>query len=118
LNFRAGLIEMAKGPYQLEKGARPYLEKALKLAEASTEPKETELLPQIKESLTMLNEMSKRSMFSPFFAGDGPFSMPFMDFDDDDDDYDDDDDDDFDPTPSPLPVPRQPAKKKGSRKKK
>jgi hypothetical protein len=121
LNFRAGLIEMAKGPYQLEKGARPYLEKALKLAEASTEPKETELLPQIKDALTMLNEMSKRSMFSPF-SGEGPFSMPFMDFDDFDDDDDDDDeyddDDDFDPRPFPLPAPRRPANKKASRKKK
>jgi tetratricopeptide (TPR) repeat protein len=119
LNFRAGLIEMSKGPYHMgDKGARPYLEKALKLAEASSEPKETELLPEIKDVLTMLNEMSKSSMFSPFF-GEGPFSMPFMDFDDDDDDdYDDDDDDDFDPNPFPLPAPRQPAKKKAARKKK
>jgi hypothetical protein len=67
----------------------------------------------------MLNEMSKRSMFSPF-SGESPFSMPFMDFDDDDDDDDDDydDDDEFDPTPFPLPIPRRPAKKKASRKKK
>jgi tetratricopeptide (TPR) repeat protein len=121
LNFRAGLIEMSKGPYHMgDKGARPYLETALKLAEASTEPKETELLPQIKDVLTMLNEVSKRSAFSSFF-GEGPFSMPFMDFDDDDDDDDFDDNDEYDefgPNPFSLPVPRQPAKKKATRKKK
>ena len=45
--------------------ARSYLEKALKLAEASTVPKETALLPQIKAALTMLNEMSAAPLRAP-----------------------------------------------------
>ena len=123
LNFRAGLVEMGRARFNMVgTRAKSYFETALKLAEASSEPKETELLPQIKEVLTMLNELTKRATYSPFF-GAGPFSMPSMDFDDDDwddDDWDDDDDDDddFHPIPFPLPAPRRPAKKKASRKKK
>jgi hypothetical protein len=49
LNYRAGLVEMGRARFNMVgTRAKSYFETALKLAEASSEPKETELLPQIK----------------------------------------------------------------------
>ena len=39
--------------------AQRYLETALKLAEASTDPKDTALLPEIRERLGMLEELER-----------------------------------------------------------
>jgi hypothetical protein len=113
LNFRAGLLETAIDPFNIGSAkAREYLEAARKMAESSTEPQETALLPQIKSALTLLNEISSgRSGFSPF--GDSlpgfPFADPdFFNFFDDDDDGDDD----HDNVPSTPPRPRGPGKAK------
>jgi tetratricopeptide (TPR) repeat protein len=124
LNFRAGLLETERGFFGFGgTPARKYLETAMKLAEASTEPDETALLPQIKSALTLLNEMGSGLMGFPAF-GNGPPGFPFpgpldefLDYFDDD--FDDDDDDDDDPGPSPSARPRSPtgpAKKKSSKK--
>ncbi len=125
LNFQAGLLETGRGPFNFGGlTARNHLEKARKLAESSTDPKETALLPQIESALTLLNEMSSRSMAFPAF-GNGPRGFPFPGpgddffdfFDDDFDDDDDDDGDDSDPSPFPKPrVPRRPKKNKSSKK--
>jgi hypothetical protein len=90
-----------------------HLEKALKLAEASSVPAETALLPSIKSALTMINELS--SAHSPFF--NGPFGFPGPDFDPfeyfDDDDFDDERfDDDFEIVPRAIPRPKPKVKKK------
>lgn len=89
---------------------RNHLQQALKLAEASTRRLETQLLPQIKQMLSVHDEVHSRLARSPFGPpGAGPASMDeflegFMQFmqslpvdefeaddDDNDDDYDDDD---------------------------
>jgi hypothetical protein len=127
LNFRAGLLETGRGPFNFGGlSARKHLETARKLAESSTEPRETSLLPQIESALTLLNEMSSRSIGFPAF-GNGPSGFPFpgpgddfFDFFDDDFDDEDDDDDDDDkssPKPSASPrAPRRPKKTKPSKK--
>ena len=56
-----------------------HLEKALKLAEASNDPKETALLPPIKETLTLIKEMRERVGRMPF--GPSPFGFMDGDFD-------------------------------------
>ncbi|MHB1558424.1 MAG: hypothetical protein ACYC61_13275 [Isosphaeraceae bacterium] len=116
--------------------AREHLNKALQLAEASTDPEVRSLLPDIQRGLGTLESM--QSLIDRFA---GPFGMPFggfpgmagMDpFDDfdDEDEYDEDEDEiDFDPSApffldmSPPPAPRKSsaakkAKKGGRRKKK
>jgi hypothetical protein len=127
LNFRAGLLETGRGLLDFGGSkARNYLETARALAEASTEPDETALLPQIKSTLTLLNEMGAGRMGFPAF-GNGPPGFPFpgsmeqfFDFFDDefdDDEFDDDDDDDPGPSPSARPrTPTGPAKKKSKSK--
>jgi len=128
LNFRAGVLEMTSAVRKNRiDTARPYLEKALELAEATTVPKERALLPSIKAALTMLNEVNARGFGHPAF-GDGPFPFPIPGSDDeldefffDDDEFDEDDFDDDDGcgwVPSPVPSPpKQRAKKQKSRKK-
>jgi len=128
LNLRAGLIGMAnETPKSRGEKARSYLQKALALAEASTVPKETALLKEIKAALTMLNEVSERR-FRHFGFDDGPFPFPipgegdeFDEFFDDDFDEDenewDDDDDGFGWRPVSIPSPPPRAKKHKSRKK-
>jgi cation transport regulator ChaC len=126
LNFRAGLLESGRGPFNFGgPKARNYLETARKLAESSTDRKETTLLPLIENALTLLNEIDTRTMGFPAF-GNGPPGVPFpfsgpsddfFDFFDDDFDDDDDDDDDSGPRPAAKPrVPRKPKKKKPSKK--
>jgi tetratricopeptide (TPR) repeat protein len=117
LNFRAGLIEPARGLLQFGSGkALGYLETARKLAETSSDPQETEMLPAIQNALTLLNEMGMGPMGLPSF-GDGPSRSPFppaLDqfFEFFDDDFDDDDDDDTAP-----PRPAQPRSPSGPKKK-
>jgi len=129
LNLRAGLLGMADATLNARgETARSYLEKALKLAEASTVPKDTALLKEIKAALTMLNEVSERR-FRHFGFDDGPFPFPIPreddefgeffddDFDEDDDEFDDDDDDGFGWRPAAIPSPPPRAKKQKSRRK-
>jgi len=125
LNFRAGVLVLAKRtPKTRGEEARKYLLTALKLAEASTVPKETALLTPIKAALTFLNETSRRSFgYSSF--GEGPVPIPdgngdFDEFFDDDFDEDEDDfldDDDFEWMPAAVPSPPPQAKKRKSRRK-
>jgi hypothetical protein len=118
LNFRAALLETGKGFFSLGSfRARQYLETALKLAQASTDPKENALVTPIKKSLTLLSEMEKLPLGLPSFGG-GSSGFPFAgfadffdDFDDDDDDDDDGDGDDFYRRPASIPRPARGTKK-------
>jgi tetratricopeptide (TPR) repeat protein len=113
---------------RLPTGARRHLETALKLAESSTDPKVTALLPMIRERLSLLDEVQQAmghfgSPFGgmPFGPGPGPDFYDMFDDDfDDEDDFEDDDEPftlDFGPPPSRghRPGPKTP---KGSRRKK
>src|SRR5262249_7763832 len=109
-----------------------HLETALKLAEASTDPKVTALLPAIRERLSMLDEVQQAmhhfgSPFGglPFGPGPGPdFYDMFDDLDEDDDFFEDDDEGDDGPFTLDLAPPPSrggrpgPKKPKGSRRKK
>jgi tetratricopeptide (TPR) repeat protein len=120
LNLHAGEVELIKGKIiGGTQTAQKYLETALKLAEASTDPKVTALLPAIRTQLGMLGELSERFGRFGFPFGGGPSFFENLDFDDDfdDDDFDDDDFDDEDRIPVPIPTRRAP-KKRGSRKSK
>jgi hypothetical protein len=125
LNLAAGILEIEKGNLSFAKSkARKHLEAALNLAQASTDPKETALLPTIKNALTLINEISASPFGPTAFGGGGfPFAFPGggfpFGFDDDFDDDDDDDDDDDGPLPSwiPLPMPARKPRKPKSRKK-
>ena len=96
--------------------ARRYLEKALKLAEASTKADDTRLIPRIKQQITVLSELTSGPLGFLGGFGGSPFggAVPVDDghvrpFDVDDDD--DDDDDDFD-DPGPYfgrSLPRRPS---------
>jgi tetratricopeptide (TPR) repeat protein len=139
----AGGLEISKGPLAGGnlKRARELYEKALPLAEASTDPLDTKLVPVIQQGLSMINDMHSGPMGLPFgrFGGrSGPFTagpagfarfveemartlgidpaeLDEDEFDDDDDgDWFDDDDDDVDDEPG---RPRaRPARKPRSRK--
>jgi hypothetical protein len=95
----------------------------LKLAEASTDPKETALVSPIKKALTFLNETDKMPLgFRSFGAGSAGFPFGgFADyFDDWDDDNDEDDDeyydDDYEPPQSQRARPTSQARKAKRRK--
>ncbi len=131
LNMQAGLLELAKGPFSggIQR-ALDHLETARKLAESSSDPKSTAMLPRIRSALTLIKEMTLgRSAFGPF--GGGPMGFPFGgsidDFDmfglgdDDDDDDDEAIDDDFDggaPPGGPFPRPRPTGKSKPRKRRK
>jgi hypothetical protein len=129
LNFFAGLVNVGNSPHSMEHmRGRISLEKALKLAEASTDPKATALLPAIKATLTAFNEIGRRGlgygagwMDPAYMDDDDEFAGDDDWYEDGDDDEDDDDDDDwyFGPAPAQAPVPPSPRKmkKKKSRKK-
>ncbi len=115
LNLHAGEVELIKGKvFGGTQTAQKYMETALKLAEASTDPKVTALLPAIRTQLGMLGELTERFGRFGFPFGGGPFGPSFfenLDFEDDydDDDFDDDDfDDDEDRIPVPIPARRAP----------
>jgi hypothetical protein len=122
LNLRAAALEMGNQSFLARggsAGARRYLETAQKLAEASTDPSVTAMLPQIRTQLGILAELDQRmGRFGGFLGGGLPFPPPFLDdLDFDDDDLDDEDLDeegwaDEEPEPGPQPAPRRRAKKK------
>jgi tetratricopeptide (TPR) repeat protein len=116
LNLQAGMRAAADStPPFIIPAARTYVEKALKLAEASTTPAETALLPGIKSALTLINELSRARGGHPF--ADGPFGFP-MDEDDPFEFFDDDDfgydpfDDECESAPRSTARPRPKKKKK------
>jgi tetratricopeptide (TPR) repeat protein len=116
LHLMAGVLEVDKGPVRcLTHVAKHHLDKALSLAEASSRPAETRLIPMIKQVSSLISEVTS-SPFDSFFSGFGGFrssgggpgfAMNFRDDDDfDDDDFDDDDFDDDGPWfGSDLPGP-------------
>jgi hypothetical protein len=55
--------------------ARRHLEKAVELAGSSTERADVELLPQIKETLSLFNDLTGGPLGSLFFGG-LPFGLP------------------------------------------
>jgi hypothetical protein len=113
---------MSKSPFSLRQDyARDHLEKALKLAEASTRRLETSLVPKIKEVLSVLSELASHTVGFPF-AGSGNFpfgqGMPgsiedLLDFFVDTDDSDEEEDDaGFGPFfGSNFPARRQPSRR-------
>jgi hypothetical protein len=128
LNLRAGLLELGREHqrYAGDKAGR-YLETALKLAEASTTPEDADLLPSIRNALTLVNEMREPPLgFGQFGGGDFPFPLPGgsfgpSPFDDEFDDFDDGyfDDNGFMPSFSKAPTrrhPRKPSRRKRRKK--
>jgi tetratricopeptide (TPR) repeat protein len=122
LNFKAAALETGKGSFSFGGyRARQCLDTALKLAEASTDPKETALVDPVKKALTLLNEMNKMPLGFPSF-GNGKAGFPFgafADFFEDwDEDDEDDDDGDFEPRPtsSPRSAPTTRKPKGGKRR--
>lgn len=127
----AGSMELEKGPFAGNLTlARKHFEKALERVQASSDPNDAKLLPQIQESLSMLKDLTASPMGMPFGGfGGGPFPSrggepDFRDILDamrgmmgfEPDDFDDDDDDDEDDEPPPRPFPRRPSP--GRRRKK
>jgi tetratricopeptide (TPR) repeat protein len=114
LNVEAGKLALAasKPPF-INPAAKMHLEKAMRLAEGSTVPTDTALLPEIKSALTMINELdSAGSRFSH-----GPFGFPGGDFDPFElfaaDDFDEESfDDGFEFAPRTIPRAKPKAKKK------
>ena len=99
----AGVLEIDKGPIRCRTHvAKEHLDKALSLAEASSRPAETRLIPKIKQVSSVISELTS-TPFASYFSGFGGFRSPgggpqFPLYLPDDDDFDDDDfdDDDFD----------------------
>jgi len=76
LHFEAGAIEFRKGMFGgSEAVARQHLEKAVELAGSSTERSDVDLLPQIKEMLSLFNNLTDGPLGALFFGG-LPFPMP------------------------------------------
>jgi tetratricopeptide (TPR) repeat protein len=125
LNMHAADVELVKGQFfGGTQAAQRYLETALKLAEASTDPKVSGLLPDIRKHLGMVSEITERFGRFGFPFGGEPFGSAFLDDldfedDDDDDEYDDDDDGPvFGRFPAPRPAQkRAPSKSKKKKKK-
>ncbi len=127
LNFQAGLDGLSKcSPPFINPGVARHLEKALELAEASKLPNEMGLLPAIKKTLTLINEMSASVHNMPFGGDFFPFGAPGLGpindwgFDDPDDNYWDDhtvnDDDELEPEPRPIPDGKPKKKKKSNKR--
>lgn len=145
LHLHAADVEMSAAPKQkgwlsrsvIPRKAREHLDTALKLAEASTDPRVRALLPEIQRSRSAMESI--QSIFERFagpFGGPMPgggfpgMGDPFDDFfDEDEDDYENDDYDEdemdsepgtpffFDAGPSPAPKKGSAAKKKAKAKK-
>ncbi len=76
LHFEAGAIEFRKGMFGGSLAvARRHLEKAVELAGSSTERADVELLPEIKETLSVFNDLTGGPLGALFFGG-LPFSIP------------------------------------------
>ncbi len=76
LHFEAGATEFRKAMFGgSEAVARRHLEKAVELAGSSTERADVELLPEIKEMLSVFNDLTGGPLGRLFFGG-LPFSIP------------------------------------------
>jgi hypothetical protein len=72
LNLRAGVVEWSRrSMFGLGASGRRYLENALKLAEASTDPRVTARLEEIRAFLSVVHELTEQ------FCGVPPFFSPF-----------------------------------------
>lgn len=128
LHMHAGDIELVKGKVFGIRVVQRHLETALKLAEALTDPKVTDLLPVIRKHLGIIGELTDRlGMFGSPFGGSpfGPASLDDLDLEDEyDDEFDDEPDDDdedmplFGGSPAPRPAPKRASSKKKSKSKK
>ena len=59
LHLMAGVLEMDKGPFRcLTHVAKEHLDKALSLAEASSRPADTRLIPRIKQVSSVISELT------------------------------------------------------------
>jgi hypothetical protein len=116
LNFRDAALETGKGHFSFASyRARERLDTALKLAEASTDPRETKLVIPIKKALTLLNEMTKMPFGFPSSRAGSP-GFPFGAFSDFFEDWDEDDEDDFEPRPASTRRSASDTKKSNGRK--
>jgi tetratricopeptide (TPR) repeat protein len=120
----SGSAELEKGPFGGNLPlARKHFEKALELAQKSSNPRDTALLPQIRESLSLLKDLTASPLGMPFAGfGGGPFAgfgmFGGLDFDPDDPFDDDWDDDDWD-FADEIPIPPRPSRRpKPGRKRK
>ena len=131
----SGALELQRGP--LSGGnlrlAREQLEKALRLVSESSNPMETRLLPQIRESLSMLKDISSATMGMPFPGRGGGFPggsrmgdfgsyfeimMGEMLDDEEDDEFNDEWDDEPPRLPSSAPRAKSAGPKSAKPKKK
>lgn len=121
-HFLAGVLEVKAGPFLADLPyAQQELRKALELAQASNEPRETQLVPEIKAALSKVDSiLSYIGMpfggFQPPFPGGG---MPGfsgtpddLDWGFDDWDYDDEEEYDEDWDDEPAPPTRRGARPK------
>ncbi len=110
----AGALELQKGAFRGNlTTAHKHFEKALERAQASSDPRDAQLLPKIKENLSLLSGLTSGPPGFPFpFAGFGSGAGPgFFDmFDLDDDEFDDE----FDDEPAPR-APRGAGRKRRKR---
>jgi hypothetical protein len=128
LQMTAGGLEMMEtGMHTLFGGripasAREHLETALRLAEASTDPKIAALLPGIRERLGMLDEVQNATDHFGFPFGGPPFGPEddyydmFDDEFDDDDEFDEDDEDEDRPFRLDFGPPPRRGRRSGSKK--
>ena len=121
LNFQAGLAALSKcSPPFIDPGVARHVEKALQLAEESKLPRELKYLPAIKETLTLIKELSDSVSRMPFGSGFFPFGADGIGpteewgFDDPEDNYLVDDDE-LEPEPRSIPGAK-PKKNKNSTK--
>src|SRR5262249_50929598 len=74
LHIAAGAVELGRGPFAYRPDvARAHYETALSLAEQSTRPEDADMIPRIKEALSVMNETNSRL---PRFAFGGT-GVPF-----------------------------------------
>jgi len=108
----AGFFELQKGPFQGNlRLARTHLEKALTLAEASNDPDDARLVPELREKLSMLVDLTSGPMGLPFGGFGGGPMPPFGDLLDMLDEMEDEFDDEDSEEP-PTPRARRPKKPK------
>jgi hypothetical protein len=104
--------DIMKGPLSFNaQQIQKKLKKALALAEASQNPRDSELIPSIREKLARVQDMCEMMASLPFMARGLPNSpQDLFDLFDDMEDEFDDEESEFDEPPTDLP--KQPPKRK------
>ncbi|AGA24595.1 tetratricopeptide repeat protein [Singulisphaera acidiphila] len=84
--FMVAVMEFAKGPRKANlRQVRKDLEKALQLAQTSSNPRESQLIPTLKKLMSTIEAITSRQFSSPFgmpfpgFGGRGGFPQTFAD---------------------------------------